>query len=868
MTIAAGRRLGPYEIVAPLGAGSMGEVYRARDPRLGREVAIKVLPAAFAEDPDRLRRFEQEARAASALNHPNILTIYDLGTHEAGPYVVSELLEGETLREHLAAGPLPPSRSVALASELAHGLAAAHDKGIVHRDIKPENLFVTRDGRLKILDFGLARREAAPQSSSLAPTLEGTEPGTLLGTVAYMSPEQVRGKPADARSDLFSAGVVLYEMLAGRRPFAGDSHVETMTAILRDEPAPLQAVAPALDRLLRRCLEKEIEHRFQHARDLAFALESLSSETPQAAMSDATAGEHPRSVAVLLFEDLARDPANAHVGLGLADATITELASVKSLLVRPTASVLRFRERPAEPEAAGRELGVDAVVYGSFQRSGSRLRVTVQLVRTADGRSLWGTKIDTSARRRLPDAGRRLAPDRRGARGRTRAAGSPEPPGRREGIGEGARALPSRPVPPFHRHDPCERQCGHRELRAGAGDRPGLRARPARPCRRLHPHGLQHRSGRRLVRARRGDVPPRARPRARPARGPLPARAAALEPAQRLGRDGCDARVHRGDRGAPTSTRRITPSHRSSITSGSWRKPSPRSIGRSRSTPRTSTPGCTGRSHGTCRDAFDEALAATERHLAQNPTPWGLYQAAMCQLHLERPDDAAATAERLARQFTGNVLLFSLRGLLAAREGKTAKAREQIDLVVRNRKLFGHYHHAQYDVACIETLLGERDAALDWLVEAARNGFPCAPFLEADPWLEPIRAQPRYRRLLDELEANARERRRLSGRLLTRGRISSRPSAGRRWRGPAPLPAAAGTRPAAAPHDPRPCRGRAAAGAGPCRCRRPASRRASAAARRAARRRPPGRAAGATRRRRRSPARSAACPSAPPSSSS
>ncbi len=764
MTIAAGRRLGPYEIVAPLGAGSMGEVYRARDPRLGREVAIKVLPAAFAEDPDRLRRFEQEARAASALNHPNILTIYDLGTHEAGPYVVSELLEGETLRERLAAGPLPPSRSVALASELAHGLAAAHDKGIVHRDIKPENLFVTRDGRLKILDFGLARRDAAPPPSSLAPTLEGTEPGTLLGTVAYMSPEQVRGKSADGRSDLFSAGVVLYEMLAGRRPFSGDSHAETMTAILRDEPAPLRGVAPALDRLLRRCLEKETDHRFQHARDLAFALESLSSETPQAAMSEAPAADHPRSVAVLLFEDLARDPANAHVGLGLADATITELASLKSLLVRPTASVLRFRERPAEPEAAGRELGVDVVVYGSFQRAGSRLRVTVQLVRTADGRSLWGTKIDTSledvfqmqdevsrqiaealevelappARQGHPGAGRGSARAHElYLRGRFRLSTDTTLSSVNAAIESFEQALAIDPdfalaqlglADAFTRMDFSIDPEGDWFERAEAMCRRALALAPDLP----EGHYLR---GRLLWNPRSGWDGPGAiaefsaaiagRPSLNEAHhalaqvlnhlGLMEEAVAAFDRALAIDPEDEYARLHRA------LSRYL-------------------------------------------QGRFDEALTATERHLAQNPTPWGLYQAAMCQLHLERPDDAAATAERLARQFTGNVLLFSLRGLLAAREGKTAKAREQIDLVVRNRKLFGHYHHAQYDVACIETLLGEHDAALDWLVEAARNGFPCVPFIEADPWLEPIRSQLRYRRLLDELEANARERRRPSGR--------------------------------------------------------------------------------------------------------
>src|SRR5215510_1296279 len=221
MTISQGSRLGPYEVLSPLGSGGMGEVYRARDPRLGREVAIKVLPASFSADPDRLRRFEQEARAAGLLNHPNITAVYDIGTHDGAPYVVQELLEGETLRAALAGGRLSPRRSIDYATQIAHGLAAAHEKGIVHRDLKPENLFITRDGRAKILDFGLAKLTQPEGTGSAATSLptetRGTEPGVVMGTLGYMSPEQIKGKPADARSDIFALGAILYEMLAGRR---------------------------------------------------------------------------------------------------------------------------------------------------------------------------------------------------------------------------------------------------------------------------------------------------------------------------------------------------------------------------------------------------------------------------------------------------------------------------------------------------------------------------------------------------------------------------------------------------------------------------------------------------------------------------
>jgi Tol biopolymer transport system component len=275
MALETGTLLGPYEILGPLGAGGMGEVYRARDRRLGREVAVKVLHPAIRADPERLTRFEAEARITGALNHPNILIIHDVGTHAGEPYVVSELLEGQTLAERLDGSPLPFRKAVDCARQIASGLAAAHDKGVVHRDLKPGNVMIGRDGRVKILDFGLARlvqEETEPDQAATA--------GRVLGTVGYMAPEQVRAQPADARSDIFSFGAVLYEMLTGRRAFQGGSAVETANAILKQDPPPLSDLEPlplALERIVWRCLEKSPQERFQSARDLAFDLETLSS---------------------------------------------------------------------------------------------------------------------------------------------------------------------------------------------------------------------------------------------------------------------------------------------------------------------------------------------------------------------------------------------------------------------------------------------------------------------------------------------------------------------------------------------------------------------------------------------------------------
>ncbi|HXY14518.1 MAG TPA: WD40 repeat domain-containing serine/threonine protein kinase [Terriglobales bacterium] len=282
MGLNPGTKLGPYEIQTSLGAGGMGEVYRAFDARLHRNVAIKILPASFSSDPERLQRFTQESRATAALNHPNILAIHDIGDDRGTPYVVCELLEGETLRDRLRAGPLSSRKAIEYAQQIARGLAAAHEKNIVHRDLKPENIFLTNDGGAKILDFGLAKvTRPGAELSADAPTMQvATEAGTVLGTVGYMSPEQVRGKAADQRSDIFAFGAILYEMLSGKRAFHGDSAADTMSAILKEEPPDLfetnRNVLPALESIVRHCLEKNPAERFQSARDVGFSLEAIS----------------------------------------------------------------------------------------------------------------------------------------------------------------------------------------------------------------------------------------------------------------------------------------------------------------------------------------------------------------------------------------------------------------------------------------------------------------------------------------------------------------------------------------------------------------------------------------------------------------
>jgi len=297
-TISPNTTISQYTIVSKIGEGGMGEVYRAHDPKLGRDVAIKVLPASLSENADRLNRFEQEAQAAGALNHPNILVIHHIGLHNSSPYIVSELLEGETLRDRLAGGALPQRKATDYALQIAKGLAAAHEKGIVHRDIKPENIFITLDGRVKILDFGLAKLTVATdglESQSNVPTRKiNTSPGTVVGTLGYMSPEQLKGQHIDHRSDIFSFGAILYEMLAGKRAFRGNSPAETMSAILREDPTDLsetnKTISSALERLVHHCLEKNPAERFYSARDLAFALESVSGSPSSSGQTTTVSG--------------------------------------------------------------------------------------------------------------------------------------------------------------------------------------------------------------------------------------------------------------------------------------------------------------------------------------------------------------------------------------------------------------------------------------------------------------------------------------------------------------------------------------------------------------------------------------------------
>jgi serine/threonine protein kinase/tetratricopeptide (TPR) repeat protein len=444
MRLDAGNRLGPYEILSPLGAGGMGEVFRARDTRLGRDVAIKILPERFADNAQALARFEHEARAVAALSHPNILAIHDFGRADGIVYAVTELLEGESLDRRLVREELTWKKALEIGAAVADGLASAHAKGIVHRDLKPANIFLTRDGVVKILDFGLARADSllSGDAATQAPTAAAapaTEPGTVLGTVGYMSPEQVRGEPADAGSDIFSLGCILYEMLTGRRAFREKTTAETLAAILRDHPRELpesgRTIPPGVNGVVLRCLEKNPEERFHSARDLAFAVREILTASaaslpsgpavpsaprgrrlwfgaallalagaaavlwlaPGVSRRGLPAADRVRSLAVLPLANLSGDPQQEYFADGMTDQIIAGLSRVADLRVTSRTSVMTYKQTGKKLPEIARELNVDAIVEGSVQRSGNRVRVNAEL-RTANEKHLWGDSYERDIR--------------------------------------------------------------------------------------------------------------------------------------------------------------------------------------------------------------------------------------------------------------------------------------------------------------------------------------------------------------------------------------------------------------------------------------------------------------------------------------
>jgi len=398
MALAPGSRLGPYEVTALIGVGGMGEVYRATDTNLKRQVALKVLPAEFAHDAGRLSRFEREARALAALNHPNILTVFDVGRAGDTSYFAMELLQGGTLRERFDGRRVPWRKAVELAEGIAAGLAAAHAKSLIHRDLKPDNIFLNDDGVVKILDFGLARpTESSPRSQETTVT----QAGEFLGTPGYLAPEQLRGQAADARADIFAFGCVLHELVAGRPVFRRGTVADTLAALLHDEAPSLldagSAIPPELDRVVARCLDKDPQQRFQSARDLAFIVKGLLADGRGSAGLETTPTPptaDTASIAVLPFVSMSADPDNEFFADGVSEEIINALARLPELHVAGRTSAFSFKGRHEDLRAIGEQLSVQTILEGSVRKAGERVRVTAQLVNAADGYHLWSERFD------------------------------------------------------------------------------------------------------------------------------------------------------------------------------------------------------------------------------------------------------------------------------------------------------------------------------------------------------------------------------------------------------------------------------------------------------------------------------------------
>jgi serine/threonine protein kinase/Flp pilus assembly protein TadD len=402
--LAQGSRVGPYEVLTLLGEGGMGAVYRGRDPRLGRDVAIKVLLPDSARDADALARFEREARAIASLSHPNVLSIFDYGDQDGTFFVVTELLEGETLRARLMNDVIEWRSAIDIGAEIAEGLAAAHARAVVHRDLKPENVFLTREGRVKILDFGLAQTDpflAGEDTGNLPTRKFNTEPGTIVGTLAYMAPEQLKGEPVEGTADIFSLGCILYEMVTSKKPFQRRSGAATIAAILkedvpRDELA--ESVPPEFQRVIEGCVEKNPLQRFQSARDLALTLRAISSSSstridlmprPRARKSKAI-----DSIAVLPFQNGGADADTEYLSDGVTEGVINKLSQLPKLKVMARSTVFRYKGREVDPRAVGRDLRVRAVLSGRVKHVGDRVVINVELVDSHDGAHLWGEQYN------------------------------------------------------------------------------------------------------------------------------------------------------------------------------------------------------------------------------------------------------------------------------------------------------------------------------------------------------------------------------------------------------------------------------------------------------------------------------------------
>jgi TolB-like protein/aminoglycoside phosphotransferase (APT) family kinase protein/tetratricopeptide (TPR) repeat protein len=788
LVLSAGTRLGPYEIVAPLGVGGMGEVYRARDARLGREVAVKVLPESLASDGERLRRFEQEARSASALNHPNIVTIHDVGQTDGRSWIAMEFVDGASLRQLFAGGALPIKRALAIATQIAEGLARAHASGIVHRDLKPENVMMTNDGLVKILDFGLAKaaNPPAPDASQVATATQQTEAGIVLGTVGYMSPEQATSRAVDHRSDQFALGAILYEMATGRRAFQAASAVETLSKILKEEPEPLAKVQPdapeSLVWIVERCLAKEPDERYQSTRDLARDLAGVRDRTSgaqpastplsgrggkrrrfeiaalvvAALLAGAFAlwrarpqGGEVRSLAVLPLKPLSSDAMDEALGLGISDTIIRGLSRTEGVTVRPLSAVRKYAKADVDAVGAAKELKADAVLEGSVQRASGKLRVSVNLLRAGDGRSIWTESFDVPESEvfELEDSVSNavvtrlrlhLAPDQRDRMNKrftqnTEAyeqfvIGSNEfgkcgPGWGGEHLDESIRRFErATALDPNYAlaHASLGQAYLWRDLffRPGAGDLEKAKAEAA-DADRLDPQLAEtHMVRYQLEWSHYNNFDVEAAMRELSAARKIDPMSAHDETTILLAHMGLEDAFRRES----MAGRQIDPS------SGTMK--------------RFSVEGLVLLGHA------DEALAVAKA----GDVPPTDSRLPMALLMKGRYGEARAAADLLLKEQPGHHNAVALRELVAVLSGERSANEAAIAGAIESGKLLRDYHHTLYSIACIRAAQGDAKGAVDMLRKTVATGMPDRTLFLRDPLLEKVRKSPEFAAFDAELE--------------------------------------------------------------------------------------------------------------------
>jgi TolB-like protein/tetratricopeptide (TPR) repeat protein/predicted Ser/Thr protein kinase len=796
--IGPGSRLGPYEVLALLGAGGMGEVFRARDLRLGREVAIKLLPPAMAAHPARVRRFEQEARASSALNHPHILTVYDVGTADSRLFIVMELVEGKTLRDLLGEGPLLLRKALDLAVQMASGLAKAHAAGIVHRDLKPENVMVTRDGFVKVLDFGLAKLAGGDEdSASAGPPASITHTDAVLGTLGYMSPEQARGDPADFRSDQFSFGAVLYEMLSARRAFFRPTPVATLGAILHDEPEPLAHAVPGVPAelawIVERCLAKDPERRYAGTRDLVRDLERVRDQAirtesgPVAGLpargrsggtallagaaaivtvllawqlaarrppSTANTGPGARSLAVLPFRNLTGTPADDYFAAGITEAIGAELSKAHGLMVISASSVVPDKTLALDPQRAGRELGATHLLEGSVQRADDRMRITARLTEVATGRQVWSDRYDRHSQDvfALQDDVARSV----GAALRVSLRGS---------SGHG----PSPPTSSLAAYDAYLRGRFHFNklygMPSGQAEPDGQEARAwfekavALDPRFAEAHaalGETYASLLFYVEARKEyqekayvsieralaldpDLAEAYAARAllawTLANGfPHETAAADLRRALELNPNLADARWLLGRIYAHVGL--LEASLAQFEIAQRLAPDQERSLNRM------------GMVYG-YQGHYEEALAAFTKISPEKLDD----ETVSPLLHLGRLEEAKQAAETCLRKHPDDPVCTSAYALVLARAGDITRAEQYAERAIQADRGLSHYHHTEYAIGSAYALIGNKAAAIQWLERAAAHGLPCYPLFRDDPNLAGLRGDPEYQAFMTRLRS-------------------------------------------------------------------------------------------------------------------